>query len=375
MMRVLVLNAGSSSLKWTVLNDDRTVVASGNEPWKGAGRDRVAQIRDVLARVPRFDVAGHRIVHGGALFRESIVLDEQARTGLAGLASLDPEHMNVALAGIDAVTAASPSVGQVAAFDTAFHATLPEAAAGYGLPFEWTERWGLQRFGFHGLSVSYAVDRIRELAGALPARLIVAHLGSGCSVTAVAKGRSVDTTMGFSPLEGLMMATRSGSIDPGVMLHLQERCAVGLGELREALTARSGLRGVSGVSGDLREVLEAADQGSPRAVLAYERYVLSIRRALGSMAGVLGGVDAVAFTGGVGENSARVRRDAARAFELSGLELDPERNEATGADREISSQGARVRAFVVQSREDLTILSEVLRLQNTGTTKEVPREL
>jgi acetate kinase len=369
MTRVLVLNTGSSSVKWTVLAADKTVLGGGSEPW--AAEDsaaRAGQLRAALERAPMFDAAGHRVVHGGTRFREAAVIDRSVREELAGLSDLDPEHMHASLAGIDAVSAAFPTVPQVAAFDTAFHTTMPEAAAGYGLPFEWTERWGLRRFGFHGLSVAYAVERTSELLGALPSRLIVCHLGGGCSVTAVEDGRSVDTTMGFSPLEGLMMATRSGSIDPGVLLYLQQHWAVGIDELRETLTRRSGLCGVSGLSGDLRQVLEAADRGSSRAQLAYERFVLSIRRALGATAGVLRGVDAVVFTGGIGENSARVRRDATRALRFAGLELAEDADASSNADRDIAAPGSRVHVLVVRAREDLAILKEVLRLRGRADT-------
>ena len=364
MTRVLVLNTGSSSVKWTVLAADKTVLAGGSEPW--AAEDSAAradQLRATLEQAPPFDVAGHRIVHGGTRFREAVFIDRSVREALGALFDLDPEHMHASLAGIDAVSAAFPALPQVAAFDTAFHATMPEAAAGYGLPFEWTERWGLRRFGFHGLSVSYSVERASELLGTPPSRLIVCHLGGGSSVTAVETGRSIDTTMGFSPLEGLMMATRSGSVDPGVLLYLQQHCEVGVDELRETLTRRSGLRGVSGVSGDLREVLEAADGGSSRARLAYERFVLSIRRALGTMAGVLGGVDAVVFTGGIGENSARVRRDATNALRFAGLELAEDANASSNADGDIAAPGSRVHVLVLRAREDLAILKEVLRLR------------
>jgi len=365
MMRVLVLNTGSSSVKWTVLAADKTVLDSGNEPWVAEdSAARAGQLRAALKRAPAFDVVGHRVVHGGTRFREAVVIDESVREELARLTDLDPEHMHASLAGIDAASAAFATVPQVAAFDTAFHATMPEAAAGYGLPFEWTDRWGLRRFGFHGLSVAYAVERASELLGTPPSRLIVCHLGGGCSVTAVEDGRSVDTTMGFSPLEGLMMATRSGSVDPGVLLYLQQHCEVGVDELRETLTKRSGLRGVSGISGDVREVIEAADNGSSRARLAYERFVLSIRRALGAMASVLGGVDTVVFTGGIGENSARVRRDATSALRFAGLELAEDANVSNNGDRDIAVPGSQVRVLVVRAREDLPILKNVLRLRH-----------
>jgi acetate kinase len=364
--RILVLNTGSSSVKWTVLAADKTALAGGSEPWAAEdSATRADQLKATLARAPAFDVAGHRIVHGGLRFRQAVFIDPGVREELAALSDLDPEHMHAALAGIDAVSAAFPTVPQVATFDTAFHATMPEAAAGYGLPFEWVERWGLRRFGFHGLSVAYAVERTNELLDCSPSRLIVCHLGSGCSVTAVEAGRSIDTTMGFSPLEGVMMATRSGTIDPGLMLYLQQHCQVSVEELRETLTKRSGLRGVSGISGDLREVLQSADGGSSRAQLAYGRFVISIRRALGSMMGALGGVDALVFTGGIGENSARVRRDATRALQFAGLELDEDANASADVDRDISVPGTRVRVLVLQAREDLAILTEVLCLRRT----------
>ncbi len=363
MMRVLILNTGSSSVKWTLLAADRTSLAGGNEPWVSEDRTaRSNQLRDLLKRVPAFDAVGHRVVHGGGRFCESVTIDERVREELAELIAIDPEHMHISLAGIDAVSSAFSAVPQIAVFDTAFHATMPEAAAGYGLPFEWTERWGLRRFGFHGLSVSYALERVSHLLHSPPSRLIVCHLGGGCSVTAVKDGRSLDTTMGFSPLEGLMMATRSGSIDPGLLFYLQQHCKVGVDELRDTLTTRSGLRGVSGVSGDLREVLKAAEKGSARANLAYERFVLSIRRALGEMMGVLTGVDTVVFTGGIGENSPRTRRDATSALRFSGFELDEDANAGTSEDREISTSGSQVRVFVIRAREDLAILTEVLQL-------------
>lgn len=367
MKRVLVLNSGSSTLKWSVLAADRETVGGGNERWTSDdAASRVEQIQAVLRRAPAFDVAGHRLVHGGTRFREAARIDDGVRRDLAALAELAPEHMNAALAGIDAVAEDFPNVPQVAVFDTAFHATLSEAASVYGLPFEWTERWGLRRFGFHGLSVAYAVERARELVGEMPSRMIVCHLGSGCSLTAVEKGKSIDTTMGFSPLEGPMMATRSGSIDPGLLLHLLERCGIDPGELRETLTGRSGLLGVSGVSRDVRQVLEALANGSARARLAYEIFVLSIRRALGAMAAVLGGVDAIVFTGGIGENSSRVRQDTVRALEFAGVDLDNESNSSGESDRDIAKSSSSSRVLVIRSREDLVILSEALRVE-TGT--------
>ena len=357
--RVLVLNCGSSTLKWAVLDAaDESTVAEGSDRL----REAVAEpIRAVLDRIGDVDAVGHRIVHGGALFRATALVDAHVRASLESLVELDPLHMRRALAAVDAVRARLPSLPQFAVFDTAFHATIPEPAAGYGLPFEWTERFGLRRFGFHGLSVAHATERAREMAGRTPPRLVVCHLGSGCSVTAVKDARSIDTTMGFTPLEGLMMGTRSGSVDPGLLLHLQSRHGLGPAELWEALTEKSGLLGVSGVSGDLREVLAAADTGLERAVLAYERFILFAKRAIGSMLAVLGGLDALVFTGGVGENSPRVRRDLVSSLAFAGAHLDDATNDAARPDMDVARSGSAVRILVIRAREDLVILREVLR--------------
>ncbi|MBL8859944.1 MAG: acetate/propionate family kinase [Planctomycetes bacterium] len=367
MTRLLVVNTGSSSLKWTVLTEDLQVVAGADEPWQTAVREgRRQQTRAALARAPAFDHVAHRIVHGGTRFRGPVRIDADVRARLEELVALAPEHMRVALDAVDACCTAFPDAPALAVFDTAFHATLGEAAAGYGLPFEWSERFGLVRFGFHGLSVAYAVERARALLGVLPARLIVCHLGSGSSITAVEHGRSIDTTMGFSPLEGVMMATRSGSLDPGLVLYLQQHCGIGLDELRETLASRSGLRGVSGLSGDLREILAAADRGDARAQLAYERFVLSLVRAVGALTAVLRGVDAIVFTGGIGENSARVRRDVARSVSYCGLQLSDRANVQAHGDADVASPDSRGRILVVRAREDLAIQAALSRMLESG---------
>jgi acetate kinase len=333
---------------------------------------RVEQIQAVLHDVPEIDAVGHRIVHGGTRYRETMVVDARVRADLESLVALDPVHMRPALEGIDAVQTQVPAVPQFVAFDTAYHATLPAAAAGYALPFEWTERWDLRRFGFHGLSVAYSEQRARELTGGVVPRLVVCHLGSGCSVSAVAEGRSVDTTMGFSPLEGLMMGTRSGSVDPGLLLYLQLQHGVSPAEMFETLTTRSGLLGVSGVSADLREVLSAADAGSSRAALAYERFVLSVRRAVGAMTSVLAGLDVLVFTGGIGEHSDRVRRDVTSALSFAGARVDDEKNRSAVPDVDIARRDSGVRIFVVHAREDLVILREMLQCVETIRTRSQP---
>jgi acetate kinase len=363
-MRVLVLNAGSSTLKWTLFDGrEHMALRSAAADWDSASAPaREEQLTATLREFSGFEAVGHRVVHGGTRFREAVVVDDEVRIALDALASLDPLHMLPALTGIEVIRRAFPKLPQVAVFDTSFHAQLPPAAATYALPFEWSERFGLRRFGFHGLSVEHSLAQACALLGHTPRRMIVCHLGSGCSVSALLEGRSVDTSMGFTPLEGLVMATRSGSIDPGLLLHLVTRCDIGIDELSEALYKRSGLLGISGVSGDLRRVLAAADEGAPRARLAYASFVWSLRRAIGAMAGVLDGVDALVFTGGIGENSARVRADACAALGFAGLRIGEEQDSAATADRRISSADSRVSVLVVHAREDLVVLQEVLRL-------------
>lgn len=363
-MLVLVLNAGSKTLKWSLLDArGRTTIQSGDETWGTNEIERRGQkVCETLRSASGFHVVGHRVVHRGTRFARAVIIDGETRDALESLAELDPLHMPPVLAGIDAVTREFPAVTQVAAFDTVFHSHMPDSAAGYALPFEWSERWELRRFGFHGLSISHSLERARALLGRTPPRMIVCHLGGGCSVTALQDGRSVDTTMGFSPLEGVMMATRSGSVDPGLLLYLQKHCGLGIEELSDALENRSGLLGVSGVSGDLREVLSAAEAGEPRARLAYDRFILTLRRAVGSMTCVLGGVDAITFTGGIGENSDCVRSDVASSLGFAGLRLDSDANRSGACDRRISTSDSTIAALVVRAREDLVILGEALRL-------------
>jgi acetate kinase len=342
MNRALILNAGSSSLKWSLLDvRSEKVEAEGNEAWE-SGRDAARAALERLRRLPAPDAIGHRLVHGGQRFREAVLLDAPTRKALGELAEIDPLHTGRALELVDAAADAFPGVPQVAALDTTFHATIPEAAAVYPIPYEWTREWGLRRFGFHGLSVAYAVRRVGEILSGVPERLVVCHLGSGCSVTAVRGGRSADTSMGFTPLEGVMMGTRSGSLDPGLLLYLERQHGKSAAELEEDLNQRSGLLGVSGVSADLRKVLEAGDAGNERAKLAYGIFIHTLRRAVGAMAGVLGGIDALVFTGGIGEHSARVREDVSTA--LAGLASSP------------------VRTLVIAAREDLSVLAEMRRV-------------
>ena len=362
-MRVLVVNAGSSSLKLALLDAANQMVTSAELPLPGMG-DIPARLGEFLADAPPADAAGHRVVHGGPRFRSSQVVNGEVLDQLRGLGELAPLHNPPALAAIEALRRLRPELPSVACFDTAFHATLPEEAATYAVPWSWTERHGIRRFGFHGLSHAYAARRAAELLGRPigELRTVTCHLGAGASLAAVAGGVSVDTTMGFTPLEGLVMATRSGSIDPGALLLLQRRLGLGPEEAERALDRDSGLLGVSGISGDMREVLAAADNGQPRARLAVAVYLHRLRAGIAAMAAAMGGMDALVFTAGVGEHSAPVRQAACDGLAFLGVSLDPGANQAAGADADLSPPGARVRVLLVHAREDLEIARETRHL-------------
>jgi acetate kinase len=347
-VRVLVVNAGSASLKLSLLDaDDRELWTNELE----APRARVAEekVAGALGELPAEpDVVGHRIVHGGERFRNAVPIDEQVQASLRELTVLAPLHQPKSLAAVDAVSRALPSVPAVACFDTAFHATLPPEAATYALPREWRERYGLRRYGFHGLSHAYAA---RAVGGAH--RAVTCHLGAGASLCAVLDGRSVDTTMGFTPLEGLVMATRSGSVDPGLLMWLQQHEGLSVDALADALEHESGLAGLAGTA-DMRELLARDDD---EARLAIRVYTHRLRAGIGAMASALGGLDALVFTGGVGERSARIRELACEALAHLGVELDPEANaRAEGrVDLDIGTQGTPARVRVVRAREDIEI--------------------
>jgi acetate kinase len=249
-------------------------------------------------------------------------------------------------------------------FDTAFHSSLPPAAYTYPVPDRWTREWGLRRYGFHGLSHAYCAGRAAELLDRPPAelRLVICHLGHGCSAAAVLGGRSLDTTMGFTPLDGLMMATRSGSVDPGILLHVQRRHGLSVEAVEQTLNRDSGLLGVSGVSGDMREVLAAAGEGNGRALLAVDVYAHRVRQAIGALAVTLGGIDALVFTAGVGENSGEVRAAICRGLECLGLALDPDANARCVPDADVAAAGSPARILVIATREDVTMLGEVMRV-------------
>lgn len=353
-MRILVVNAGSSSLKLRVLDEaERLVGTEDLDPPRGP--DDPALVA-ALSRLGPVDAVGHRIVHGGRRYVAPVLVGPEVVAGLRALVDLAPLHQPKSLAALEAVGAALPERPAVACFDTAFHATIPAAAATYALPRAWNERWALRRYGFHGLSHAYAARRTAELLGRPldSLRIVTCHLGAGASLAAVRDGRSVDTTMGFTPLEGLVMATRAGDVDPGLVLWLQERVGLSPAELSAALESRSGLLGLAGTP-DMREVLSRAAAGEAAATLALGVYLHRLRAGIAAMAAALDGLDALVFTGGVGEHAPAVRTGALAGLGHLGLALDAERNAAAEADAEVGAAGAQPRVLVITAREDIEI--------------------
>jgi acetate kinase len=364
-MRVLAVNVGSSSLKLSVLDGER-VVAAENVPVSGERLDAAAVVR-MLAEWGPIDAVGHRIVHGGTEFTSPVRVDERVRRRLDALIDLAPLHLPLSLAGLDLIGQFLPAAPTVACFDTAFHARMPAAAATYALPAEWRRRWRPRRFGFHGLSHAWAAGRAAELVGrpSSSLRTVTCHLGAGASLAAVAYGASVDTTMGFTPLEGLVMATRSGTVDPGLVLWLEEHAGLPPAEVAAALEHRSGLLGLAGTA-DMRAVLHAEAEGERDAALAVAVYLHRLRAGIAAMAAAMGGVDALVFTGGVGERSAPIRLRAAASLAFLGMRLDEQANADARPDVDISARGAAVRSFVVAAREDLQIVREVHAVLGEG---------
>jgi acetate kinase len=387
-MRVLLFNAGSSSLKCTLMDSaSGTVIVRASTDWAGsvaryerAGPGSEQRATEVAFRghgeAVRYTVAdlgvgsggagpdavGHRIVHGGE-FRSSVPITPAVRRRIGELTALAPLHNPPSLEALAAAESLLPDVPHIATFDTAFHATLPRHASTLPVPRAWSEDFGIRRYGFHGLSHAYCARRAAEMVDLPVTRLrsVICHLGHGCSATAVLGGESVDTTMSFTPLDGLMMATRSGSIDPGAIIHVQRAHGLTAKDVETALNQRSGLFGVSGVSPDMREVLAAARDQNDRARLAIEIYVHHLRQAIGALAVTLGGIDALVFTAGVGENSAEIRSMACRGLECLGVHLDQDANASARPDADVAVRNAGVRVLVIRTREDLAKLSHVVR--------------
>jgi acetate kinase len=365
--RVLVFNAGSSSLKLSVIGQNETVTDPCTiDTWNGSAD--TPELRRYLAALAASGEAptavGHRVVHGGSLYTAATRIDEAVRAGIASLSPLAPLHQPRALAGIAAATAMFPGLPQVACFDTAFHADMPLHASTYPLPAAWRETYGLKKYGFHGLSHRYASKRAAEMLHASDAeqdRIVTCHLGAGSSLAAVQSGRSVETTMGFTPVDGLVMATRSGSVDPGLIAWLADR--IPAAELAGALEHGSGLAALAGLadgSGDYRDVAAAADAGEPAAKLALDIHAHRLAAGIAAMAAAMSGIDALVFTGGIGEHAPAVRARAVADVGFLGIAIDDAANAAARADADISADNAKVRTIVVTAREDLEVARAAL---------------
>jgi acetate kinase len=361
--RVLVVNAGSSSLKLSVLDEvDEIVEKHEIDHWD----DGDASVLQSVAGSWQFDAVGHRVVHGAEM-TAPVVVDDAVRARIEGLTSLAPLHQPRALAGIDATRRAFGDVSSVACFDTAFHGDMPAAAATYAVPAAWRERWPLRRYGFHGLSHAYAAARTASLlARPLESlRVVTCHLGAGASLCAVSGGRSVDTTMGFTPLEGLVMATRSGTVDPGLVLWLLREGGLTADAVNEALEHESGLKALAGTA-DQAEVLSRCEAGDEAAAAAIDVYVHRLVREMGAMVASLGGVDAITFTGGVGENAATIRSRAVAGLGFTGARLSVGANAAPELDALLHEPGSPVAVAVVEAREDIEIARLVRGVLGAG---------
>jgi acetate kinase len=379
-MNILVLNCGSSSLKSCMYSFDQLPhvaiqpVWSGNIQWKGHFEDVVLEIerkktklnahsfQEVLEFLFKnhsfhsIKAIGHRIVHGGKYYQKSVCIDADVKQKIQEFATFAPLHNPSALLGIEAMEQLFPNVLQIAVFDTAFHHTMPKTACIYPVPYEWYEA-GIQRYGFHGISYQYCLKRSEELLKKKNLKTIICHLGAGASLCAIENGKSIDTTMGFTPLEGLMMNTRSGTIDPGILLEklhdLSEE------KLSDQLYRQSGLLGVSGLSSDMRDILSSQN---PRAKLAFDLYIHRLSSHIGSMIASLGGLEALIFTAGIGENTPLLRQRVCERFAFLGTKIDPQLNEKTiGCDGSISHKDSKVHLLTIHTEEAFEIACECFR--------------
>jgi acetate kinase len=316
----------------------------------------------IITQASEIDIVGHRVVHGGREFEKSTLVTPEVKEAISRMAVLAPAHNPANLEGIEVIARILPAVPQVAVFDTAFHRKMPLPAIVYPGPYEWFEQ-GIHRYGFHGISHQYCAQRAAQVLGKdlQSLRLITCHLGNGCSLAAIRNGHSVETTMGFTPLEGLMMGSRSGSVDPGILLYLLQQKGYTVEQVDETLNKASGLKGISG-SGDMRQVLREIKEGKPQAKLAFDMYVHRLRYYTGAMLATLGGLDALVFAGGVGENSAEVRAAVCEAFAFLGLKLNLQKNVQSPADQDISAADSAIPVLIVHTQEDWAIARECWNL-------------
>ncbi|MCW3061646.1 MAG: acetate kinase [Capsulimonas sp.] len=377
-MNVLSLNAGSSSLKYRLfrVSEGSEEVLCQGEGERLTASDFPAATRKVIEECQShgIDAVGHRFVHGGPDFFEPTLVTDEVRERLRGLSELDPLHNPTEMAVMEEARRLLPGAPAVVVFDTAFHHTLPEVASRYALPTDLSERLGLRRYGFHGISHRYASERLLQLMGRAPegTKLITCHLGSGASLCAIRDGRSVDTSMGMTPLEGLAMGTRCGDLDPGLLLYLLRTQHMSVDALDDLLNRKSGLLGLSGRSADVRDLEEAAGQGDTRAALALDLFAYRVRKYIGAYAAALEGVDAIVFTGGIGEHSAPMRARICQGLGFLGIVLDDARNSAVSQDPiqispnlsspRIGGQGGSVQVWMIPADEERQIAREAAAL-------------
>lgn len=397
-MKILVLNCGSSSIKYALYNmDDQSVITSGGIEKIGlpdsfikfkvngekyqierpieehtAGVQFIFEVlttgeHAVLQSLKELDAVGHRMVHGGERFNQSVILTPEVMEAFAQCNDLAPLHNPANIKGVNAVSAILPDLPQVGVFDTAFHQSMPDYAYMYALPYELYKEYGVRRYGFHGTSHRYVSQRVCEFLGikAEGSRIITCHIGNGASIAAVKDGHCVDTSMGLTPLEGLVMGTRSGDIDAGAVTFIMDKLGLDTHGISNLLNKQSGLAGVSGLSSDFRDILAGIQNGNDRARLAKEMYTYRIKKYIGQYAAAMGGVDVILFTGGAGENQWEVRDGATRGLEFMGVKIDDERNRACRAtEAVISADGSRVTVCVIPTDEELMIASDTQKLVN-----------
>ena len=391
-MNVLVINAGSSSLKYQLINMvDQQVLCKGQVErigiegsflkQKGGAEeaDIHAEIKNhndaiqmvlealtdakhgVVKSLEEIDAVGHRVLHGGEKFADPVLVDEQVIHDLEAIVDLGPLHMPANISGIKACQQAMP-VPQVAVFDTGFHQTMPPKAYLYGLPYEVYEKHKVRRYGFHGTSHLFVSQRAAELRGTEKGRMITCHLGNGSSLCAILDGKCMDTSMGLTPLEGVVMGTRSGDMDPAIVKFIMEKEHKTIEEMDHYLNKESGVYGLSGVSSDFRDLAKAAAEGHRRAILALDVFIYRIQKYIGAYAAALGGVDTLVFTAGIGENDAKMRKDILTGMEWLGIQLDDEANQQRG-EHKISAPDSKVEVWVIPTNEELVIARETVRLE------------
>ncbi len=394
-MKILVINAGSSSLKYQFIDiDTKQVLAKGlcerigidgKLTQKVSGKDNFVRedaMKDhsdaikmviealtdkevgVISDMKEIDAVGHRVVHGGEIFSGSVVIDDKVMDALQQCVELAPLHNPANIIGIEACSKIMPGVPQVGVFDTAFHQTMPKEAYMYALPYEMYTKHKIRRYGFHGTSHKYVSGRAAEMLGKNPEdlKIITLHLGNGSSITAVDGGKSVDTTMGFTPLAGVCMGTRCGDIDPAIVTFLMEKENLDIKGINDLMNKESGVQGISGISSDFRDLEKAAGEGDERAQLALDMFAYSVKRYVGAYAAAMGGVDAIVFTAGIGENTAMMRAAITDGLGFMGIKVDPELNKVRGEEKDISAADATVRTLVIPTDEEMMIALDTAKL-------------